>query len=64
MKLKKSKSNKTERQSFRCTEKEGNKIKQKALLYAGTKPNGEPNVSAYLLYAALNFVPGREDFED
>lgn len=58
MRLKKNKNNKTERIALRLTEQENNKVKQKANIYT----NG--NVSEYMLYASLNFVPSKEDFED
>lgn len=57
MRLKKSKKNKTSRLAFRCTEDEENKMQQKANLYT------EGNVSEWIIYASLNFVPGKEDFE-
>lgn len=57
MRLKKQKNNKTSRVTFRCTEKEENKLQQKANIYT------EGNVSEFVLYAALNFVPSKEDFE-
>lgn len=57
VRLKTTKDNKTGRITFRCKVKEENKIKQKANIYC------EGNISEYILYAALNFVPGKEDFE-
>ena len=57
MRLKKQKQNKTEKKDFRCTEDEANIIQRKANIYT------DGNVSEYCLYAALNFVPGKEDFE-
>lgn len=58
MRLKKAKSNKTSGISLRCKEREFNKIKQKANIYA------DGNVSEYMIYAAIHFIPGKEDFED
>lgn len=58
MKLKKTKTNKVVPVSFRCTEKEFNKLKQKANIYT------EGNVSAYLVFAGIAFVPSKDDFED
>ena len=57
MRLKKNKSNKTSRPSFRCTEAEENKIQQKANIYT------DGNLSEYVVFAALNFVPSKDDFE-
>jgi len=57
MRLKKAKQEKNSTVATRCTIPEHNKIQQKANIYC------DGNVSEYLLYAALNFVPGREDFE-
>lgn len=57
MRLKKPNKNKSERETFRCTKEDSNKIQQKANIYT------EGNVSEYLLFAALNFVPSKEDFE-
>ncbi len=58
MRLKRSKKNKEGRVSFRCLETEENKIQQKANIYT------DGNLSEYVLYAALNFVPSKEDFEE
>lgn len=57
MRLKKKKEPKTERITFRCTKKEFNAISRKALLYT------EGNVSEYTLFASLDFVPDKDDFE-
>ena len=57
MRLKKPKNNKTQRITFRCVEAELNAIMRKACIYT------EGNLSEYILYAALNFVPSKEDFE-
>ena len=56
MKLKTSKK-RTGRVNIRCLETEENKITRKAMLYT------DGNISEYVLYAALNFVPSKEDFE-
>lgn len=58
MRLKKSDTNKTSRVTFRCKESEENKLQQKANIYT------DGNISEYILYAALNFVPSKEDFEE
>ena len=58
MRLKKNKTNKSSRLTFRSTEFEANKIQQKANIYT------DGNLSEYILFAALNFVPGKEDFEE
>jgi hypothetical protein len=58
MRLKKNKQNKTNNFSFRCTDSEANKIQAKANIY------NDGNVSEYLVYAALNFIPGKEDLDD
>ena len=58
MRLKKNKNNKTHRTTFRSTEEEFNKLQQKANIYT------DGNVSEYILFAALNFVPSKEDFEE
>ena len=58
MRLRKNKNNKNGRTSFRRTEEEINKIQQKANIYT------DGNISEYILFAALNFVPSKEDFED
>lgn len=58
MRLKKQNKNKTSRVAFRCTDANYNKIQQKANIYT------EGNLSEYLLFAALNFVPSKEDFEE
>ncbi len=58
IRLKKSKKNKTSKISFRCLEEEENKLQQKANIYT------DGNLSEYLLFAGLNFVPSKEDFEE
>lgn len=57
MRLKKDKKNKTSKISFRCTEDAENKLQTKANLYT------EGNISEYLVYAGLNFIPDKNDFE-
>ena len=57
MKLKKKKSKKDFYFGFRCSEEEYNKILGKINLYA------EGNQTHYLIYAALNFMPKKEDLE-
>lgn len=58
MKLKKGKCNKTCRVILRCNQSERYVIEQKANIYC------DGNISEYLRYAALNFIPGKEDFEE
>ena len=58
MRLKKQNKNKTKRIAFRSTEGEFNKMQQKANIYT------EGNLSEYILFAALNFVPSKDDFEE
>lgn len=58
MRLKKQSNNKTKRHTLRLTESELNKLKRKANIYT------EGNLSELLLFAALNFVPSKEDFEE
>lgn len=57
MRLKNTKKSKTSRVAFRCTENEENKMQQKANIYT------EGNISEYIIFAALNFVPSKSDFE-
>jgi len=57
MRLKKNKNNKTERLVSRCTDEDKNKAQQKANIYT------DGNLSEYILFAALNFVPNKDDFE-
>lgn len=57
MRLKRPKKNKTGATAFRRTDEEANKIQQKANIYT------EGNLSEYILYACLNFVPSKDDFE-
>ena len=58
MRLKRPEESKTERIDLRMTKSQKNKIKTKAALY------NEGNVTDYMIYASLHFVPGKEDFED
>ena len=57
MRLKKAKKNKTESVGVRCKESEFNLLQRKANIYT------DGNLSEYVLFAALNFVPSKEDFE-
>lgn len=57
MRLKHKKEYKTSKILFRCTEKQRHEIKAKALLYC------DGNISEYALYAVLDFIPGKSDFE-
>lgn len=57
MRLKRPVKNKTERIEIRTTKAEKNAIQGKANIYT------EGNVAEYMLYASLQFVPGKEDFE-
>jgi hypothetical protein len=58
MRLKKGNNNKVKRTTFRSTEMELNKIQQKANIYT------DGNLSEYILFASLTFVPSKEDFEE
>lgn len=57
MRLKKQAKNKTERISFRCSLEDFNRLQLKANTYT------EGNLSEYLLYVGLNFLPEEQDFE-
>lgn len=57
MKLKSTKENKDDLVRARCTKKVKNALQRKANIYT------DGDLSAYLLFAGLNFVPGKEDFE-
>lgn len=57
MRLKRAQKNKTETKKFRCTKREENALQRKANIYT------EGNLSEYMIYAGLNFVAGKEDFE-
>lgn len=57
MRLKKRKSNKTKTIAFRVTQKEFNKIKLRAGLYA------EGILSEWVAIAALKYRPAKEDIE-
>ena len=57
MRLKRPEESKSERIDIRITKTHKNALKRKAALYT------EGNVAEYILYASLNFVPGKEDFE-
>lgn len=58
MKLKKRNQNKKKILGFRVTEAEYNKIKIKANLYC------DGTISNWLVNAALNYKPNRNDFEN
>ena len=58
MRLKRPVDSKTERIDLRITKSQKNEIRRKAALYT------KGNVAEYILYASLNFVPGKEDFEE
>lgn len=58
MRLKKPIKNKIETLTFRCTKDERMQLKRKAVLYC------EGNISEWMLYASLYFVPNKDDFED
>lgn len=58
MRLKRPEKAKNEKIQTRCTTAVLNLIKSKANIYC------EGNLSEYVIYASLNFVPGKEDFED
>ena len=55
--LKKHNRNKVDNVTFRCTREERMAMKRKAAIY------NEGNLSSYILYAALNFIPDKNDFE-
>jgi hypothetical protein len=57
MRLKKNEKYKTVRMELRCKPSEKNRVQQKANIYT------EGNLSEYILFASLNFVPSKEDFE-
>ena len=57
MRLKKAKKNKTELVGAKCTLKDKHAVQRKANIYT------DGNISEYILFAALNFVPSKEDFE-
>lgn len=58
MKLIKAEKNRKSRIGIKCQAKEKNALQRKANIYT------DGNLSAYLIYAGLNFVPGKEDFEE
>lgn len=57
MRIKKKKTNKTGRFAGRCTEEQENRLQTLANLYT------EGNVSEWMLYASLNYVPSKEELE-
>lgn len=58
MRLKKSTKNKNCNIVLRCSESDKNAIQRKANIYC------DGNLSEFILYAALNFVPDKSDLED
>ena len=57
MRLKTEKTIKNESIRFRVEDHKKNKLQQKANIYT------DGNLSEYLVYAGLNFVPSKDDFE-
>jgi len=57
MRLKKAKKNKMYCVAARCTDEDSKRIQTKANIYT------EGNISEYLIYSALNFVPDKDDLE-
>ncbi len=57
MRLKKLEDNKTSNINFRCRLEQEYELRRKANIYC------EGNLSEYLLYAGLNFLPSKDDFE-
>lgn len=57
MKLKSPKETKEEYVKARCHQVDKNAMQVKANLYT------DGNLSEWVLYASMNFVPGKEDFE-
>ncbi len=57
MRLKRPVKTKEESIRIRTKEKDKNRMQAKANIYT------EGNLSEYIIYAALNFVPSKEDFE-
>lgn len=57
MRLKNKKSLKNVNTTFRASEEDLNKIKQKAQIYT------EGNVSEWVLYSSLNYVPSGDELE-
>lgn len=58
MRLKRPVKNKIETIGVRCTKDEKHAIQGKANIYT------EGNLSEFMIYASLNFVAGKEDFEE
>jgi len=58
MRLKKNKKYKVARIEFKCKPAEKNRIQQKANIYT------EGNLSEYVLFTALNFIPSKDDLEE
>lgn len=57
MKLRRQKQNKDESIGARLSTKDKNAILRKAMLY-------EVDLSDWIVYAALNFIPAKEDLEE
>ena len=58
MRLKKQSKNKSENIAFRCSKDHYNLIKRKANIYT------EGNISEWVLFAAMNCLPDKNDFEN
>lgn len=58
MRLKRPEESKSERIDLRITKAQKNEIRRKAALYT------KGVLAEYILYASINFVPGKEDFEE
>jgi len=58
MRLKKQKKIRNFYVKARCSETVKNALQCKANIYT------DGNLSEYLIYAGLNFIPGKEDFEE
>lgn len=58
MRLKKKSDLKTNNIAARCTDDDRNRVQAKANLYT------EGNIAEWVLFAALNHVPSKEDFEE
>ena len=57
MRLKTKKTTKETYVKFRIEQKVKNKLQQKANIYT------DGNLSEFMIYAGLNFIPSKEDFE-
>lgn len=58
MRLKKLKKTKNKLIQYRCTDDDYNAVLRKAQLYT------EGNIAEWALYAAINFVPSKDDLEE